>query len=161
MNAQNWIDKLGLEAHPEGGYFKEVYRNPSTIQVMEDGAKRNLATSIYFLLEGEQKSHFHQLKSDELWYFHAGGPVKIHIVEDEEYRTEILGLDLDRGQSPQVLIPRNSIFAAEVVDKNSFCLMGCMVNPGFDFKDFRMVTKNKLMLKIPEQKKIIEKFTLD
>lgn len=161
MIAQDWIEKLGLVAHPEGGYFKEVYRNPSTIQIMENGGKRNLATSIYFLLEGEQKSHFHQLESDELWYFHAGSAARIHIIEGTNYRTEIIGDNIDYGESLQILLPRRSLFAAELVDKSSYILLGCMVNPGFDFKDFRLVSKEELLPKFPDLKELIEAMTIE
>lgn len=161
MSAEDWINKLGLETHPEGGYYKEVYRNPATIQLSGGGGTRNLATSIYFLLKGGQKSHFHQLKSDEQWYFHHGTPVEIHIFERGNYRQEVLGLDLDKGQKPQILIPANSIFAAEVSSGVGYSLMGCMVNPGFDFKDFRMLSAEELTELYPDRKPLIKKFTVE
>lgn len=159
--AKYWIKKLKLEAHPEGGHYREVYRNPSTIQVMEGGGKRNLATSIYFLLAGKEQSHFHQLESDELWYYHAGGSTRIHIFENELYRSEVLGTDLEAGHSLQVLLPRKSIFAAEVMDKESYTLMGCMVNPGFDFKDFRLVPQAELLAIYPDHQELILDLALD
>ncbi|MEQ8469772.1 MAG: cupin domain-containing protein [Marinoscillum sp.] len=161
-SADFWIDQLNLEAHPEGGYYKEVYRNPGNIQIMEEGGTRNLATSIYFLLKHKDKSHFHQLKSDELWYFHKGQPAVVHILEAGGYRREILGSDISKGHSLQVVIPRESIFAAEVLDSagDDYTLMGCMVNPGFDFKDFRMVEAEELHTKFPEHQTLIEKFAI-
>ena len=154
--ALHWIKELKLEAHPEGGFFHEVYRSKE--RVSTDQGERNLSTSIYFLLAGDQKSHFHQLESDELWYFHAGTPVKVHLFEGKSYRQELLGL----GEGlPQLLLPARSVFAAEVVDKTGFCLMGCMVNPGFDFKDFRMVGAEELKKEYPEHTGLIEEFTLE
>lgn len=83
-----------MEPHPEGGYFKEIYRNPATVEVPEGGGTRNLATSIYYLLGGLNRSHFHQLKSDEMWYFHAGCSVTIHAFEAGKYQKKILGLNI-------------------------------------------------------------------
>lgn len=159
MSAKNWIERLSLEAHPEGGYYKEVYRNSATIQLSGGGGTRNLATSIYFLLAEGQKSHFHQLNFDELWYFQQGDPVTVHIFDAGEYRKEILGPE--EGQLLQVLLPAKSIFAAEVASGGSFCLMGCMVNPGFDFKDFRMVSSGELIREFPKHKELINQFTLE
>ena len=161
MNAQYWIDKLELEPHPEGGYYKEVYRNPNTIQIMGGGGTRNLSTSIYFLLEGTDKSHFHQLSSDELWYFHAGSSARVHVLHHGAYTQHLLGLDLEAGELPQLLLPARSVFAGEVSEPGSYVLMGCMVNPGFDFKDFRMVGAAELEEAYPDHKQVIRDFTLD
>lgn len=159
MGAAYWIEKLGLQAHPEGGYYKEVYRNPNSLQITGGGGTRSIATSIYFLLDGHQKSYFHQLASDELWYFHAGSRTHIHILEQGQYRVESIGLDLEMGESPQVLLPRGCIFAAELKDKNSYILAGCMVNPGFDFKDFRLVGRSELLEAYPAHRGVISSFT--
>ncbi len=156
--ADYWIQQLELEAHPEGGFYKEVYRNP--LKVAQTYGERNLATSIYFLLDGDQKSHFHQLESDELWYFHAGTSVIIHIFEQGAYHRKILGSDIHKGESLQVLLPARSIFAAEVANKQSYCLLGCMVNPGFDFKDFRLASAEELTKNFPDHRDLIHAFTL-
>lgn len=160
MDAKQWIDALELEEHPEGGYFRETYRNPSTIQVLDGGGTRHLATSIYFLLKGEQKSHFHQLQSDELWYFHAGTSARVHIFHQGVFTQEVIGTDVMAGEKLQVLLPRHSIFAAEVLDKESYVLMGCMVNPGFDFKDFRLLSQEELAAMYPAHESLIREFTL-
>lgn len=157
--ADYWIQQLGLEAHQEGGFYKEVYRNPITLTRSEQ--ERNLATSIYFLLREDQKSHLHQLESDELWYFHAGTSVIVHIFDQGAYRKKILGPRIHMGESLQVLLPARSIFAAEVMDKHSYCLLGCMVNPGFDFRDFRLVKAEELIPNYPGYEKLIREFSLD
>ncbi len=154
-----WIEKLQLEAHPEGGYFREKFRSESLIQ-QPDGSSRNLKTSIYFLLDKEQKSHFHWLDSDELWHFHAGSSLLVYIIEAGKLRTERLGLDLAKGDSPQILLPKRSIFAAELVDKSSYCLMGCTVSPGFDFEDFHLSESAELTKQYPQHAELIERFTL-
>ena len=157
-----WQEKLQLEAHPEGGYYKEVYRNPNTIQIMNGGGTRNLATSIYFMLGAGDKSHFHQLTSDELWYYHEGATVDVHIFEHGQYRLEKLGCNPEDGESLQILLPRQSIFAAEISQgqTSDFALMGCVVNPGFDFKDFRMIGKEELMKEYATYEDLIDQFTL-
>ncbi|RED93391.1 cupin domain-containing protein [Marinoscillum furvescens] len=160
MQAEDWIQHLEMEAHPEGGYFKEVYRNPNTIQIMQGGGTRNLSTSIYFLLKSGQKSHFHQLESDELWYYHVGSSVTVHILDHGQYRQETLGPNVSQGEQLQLVIPRHAVFAAEVTSADSFTLMGCMVNPGFDFKDFRMPGAESLKREYPQYADLIESFTL-
>ncbi|MFT7030750.1 MAG: putative cupin superfamily sugar epimerase [Marinoscillum sp.] len=159
QNGAYWVEKLQLEVHPEGGYFRETFRSESLTQLL-DGGTRNLKTSIYFLLNKEQKSHFHWLDSDELWHFHAGGSLLVYIIEDGKLRTERLGLDLEEGDLPQILLPKRSIFAAELVDKSSYCLMGCTVSPGFDFEDFHLSTQKELLDLYPEHVDMIERFTL-
>lgn len=161
MNASDWIGQLEMISHPEGGYYKEHYRNPNTIQIMNGGGTRNLATSIYFLLGTGDKSHFHQLSSDELWYYHDGGAVDVHIFDQGGYRIEKLGKNFLKGEQLQILLPRQSIFAAELNAESDedYALMGCMVNPGFDFKDFRMVSAEELLPLHPRHSSLIEKFT--
>ena len=156
--AHDWIDQLSMIKHPEGGYYKEIYRSTESMAV---GSKvRNLTTSIYFLLNGYEKSHFHQLRSDELWYFHDGSGCKIHMISIEgNYHTQVLGSKLSSDERPQVIIPQGTIFAAEVVDKNSFTLMGCVVCPGFDFEDFKLFKRAELLDRYPQHKEIIHQFT--
>ena len=157
-----WIDQLKMEANPEGGFYKEVYRNPNSIQIMQGGGTRNLATSIYFLLGEGDKSHFHQLTSDELWYYHGGGALDVHIFENGEYRLEKLGNNPEDGESLQVLLPRQSIFAAELsaLSSEDHALIGCMVNPGFDFKDFRLVEKEELLKDYAEYAELVDRFAI-
>ena len=155
MNAESWIKKLNLKEHPEGGFYSEIYRNTKNINFVS--GTRSLATSIYYLLKGEDKSNFHQLFSDELWYFHAGSAVRIHQLFKGEYSEKILGIE--GNQHPQIIIKSGIIFGAELMDKSSFCLMSCMVNPGFDFQDFRLVGRDELYRNYPDHKSLIAKFT--
>ena len=77
MNAEEWINKLELQEHPEGGFYKETYRSEKTID------NRQLATSIYFLLRHFEVSHFHRIKSDEIWYHHYGNTFEIHMLHED------------------------------------------------------------------------------
>lgn len=161
---QKMITKLELDPHPEGGYFKEIYRSSQVISgelwTPNRDSNRNSATSIYFLLEGNQVSKWHQLKSDELWYFHTGCSVHLHMFDlDGKYLLKRLGIDIFGGDEPQIIIPKGYIFAAELQTKErSFALMGCMVSPGFEFSDFKMMTFQEMSSFCKDNKKLIEKF---
>jgi hypothetical protein len=157
MNADYWIDRLNLKRHPEGGYYSEVYRNPKVIELVN--GRRNLSTSIYFLLKGNDKSHFHQLYSDEIWYFHLGTEVTVHLLSNKNYEKQILGIS--ENAQPQLIIKAGTIFGAELTDKSSFCLMSCMVNPGFEFNDFKLFKANELKPDYPHHEDLIEKFTIE
>lgn len=159
-----WISKLGLLKHPEGGYYREIYKCPEMITdaelTVKFEGKRNLSSSIYFLLPSGEVSHFHRLKSDELWYFHAGSPLTIYVIDKNGSLQEFkLGLDLEKGEFPQVIIPAGSIFGAEAIGENSYALVGCMVSHGFDFRDFELFTRENLLDMYPQHEKVILKLT--
>ncbi|WP_449538704.1 cupin domain-containing protein [Ferdinandcohnia sp. Marseille-Q9671] len=158
-NAQYYISKLGLKPHPEGGFYKNTYASDVTIEVEQNRAKtRNLFTSIYFLLRFEDISHFHRLQSDELWYYHGGSSLTVHIIDENgEYTEAKLGLNLDQGEVPQVLVPKHSIFGSSVKEEDTFSLVGCMVSPGFDFEDFKLFTQDELLKEYPQYDAIIRK----
>ncbi|XOV94471.1 MAG: cupin domain-containing protein [Bacteroidota bacterium] len=158
-SAAYWIDRLKLQTHPEGGYFREVYRSQDEMVHPVHNEKRNLATSIYFLLEGNNISHFHELDSDELWYFHEGSGAIIHVFEEGKYKKHLLS-NAEEG-SLQVLLPAGCQFAAEVIDQEGYVLMGCVVVPGFDFKDFRLLNKKEMMHKFPGYEELIGRFCID
>lgn len=156
----HYIEKLGLVAHPEGGYYASTYRSP--LNTVTQGKSRPLATSIYFLLGIEDVSHFHQLKSDELWYFHDGNPLDVIMILDTgELVVETLGLDLDKGQKPQLLVPGGAIFGSSMHQEgeHDFSLVGCVVSFGFDFDDFKLFSRNELMELYPSYEAIIQKLT--
>lgn len=158
--AEEYIAQLGLAKHIEGGYFKELYKNSRTINRVDstaDGeAERTLSSTIYYLLKSGQVSRFHKLQSDELWFFHAGSPLCIHTINAEgNLATLTLGLSVDQGEQPQVLIPAGTIFGAEVSEKNSFTLVSCMVSPGFDYHDFYLYTADELTKQFPAHSTII------
>lgn len=167
MTAQEWVHQLQLESHPEGGYYRETYhasrfiRDEDTYRVY--GGDRRTATSIYFLLERHDVSKFHRLKSDELWYFHAGHPLTIHIITpDGDYHTTQLGLDLASGEEPQRIIPANHIFGATVdhaETRDAYTVVSCMVSPGFDFADFELFERETLLQFYPQHESIITRLT--
>jgi predicted cupin superfamily sugar epimerase len=156
--ADYWIQHLNLEAHPEGGFFKRSFRSNEEIQ----NKGRMLYTSIYFLLRSGDVSHFHRLQSDELWYFHAGSSLSVHIIhENGVYEEARLGLNLDKGEVPQVLVPKNAIFGSSLTEQGAFSLVGCMVSPGFEYEDFELFTQNELLTDYPQHKEIIRKLAYE
>lgn len=159
-----YIKQLNLQHHPEGGYFSEVYRSEETLEIKSlppryDG-DRSFSTSIYFLLEGEQTSKFHRIKSDEQWHFYNGSSVKIFILSEQgELNITTLGRNNLNGEEFQTTIKRGNWFAAELIDKNSFALVGCVVSPGFEFSDFELGKREELVTKFPEHNDIIRRLT--
>lgn len=157
-----YIQKLQLEKHPEGGYFREIYRSAEMFTTDYPGRrkKRNYSTSIYFLLDGKQISKFHKLRSDELWHFYDGSSVIIHLIDEEgKYSKIYLGKNLVDGEVYQTAIKKNNWFAAEVADKKSFTLVGCTVSPGFDFSDFEFGKRDLLVKQFPELEELINRLT--
>jgi uncharacterized protein len=163
-SVQYWIEKLGLMAHPEGGYYRETYRGGLTIArealPPQFTGSRPVATAIYFLLEGENFSAFHRLRSDELWHFYLGGPVVVHIIEkDGSYSEILLGSNPDRGEVLQAVVKAGCWFASRVRNPRSFALTGCTVAPGFDYEDFELGKKSDLLKLYPQHKNLIEQLT--
>ena len=163
MNADYWIKRLNLNAHPEGGYYRETYRSREDIAVcgLPDRfeAARNISTAIYFLLRASDRSAFHRIKSDELWHFHAGGALHIYVLRPDGITIHKLGLDLDNGEQPQVVIPANQWFGARVAARGDYSLCSCTVAPGFDFKDFEMGDRRTLSKLFPAHIDIIAELT--
>jgi len=159
---KEYIKQLELVKHPEGGYFKEVYRSGELILPKHLPARykssRNFSTSIYFLLEGKQFSAFHQLQSDELWHYYDGSTVLVHII-DEDGNLSLQKLGRVKGSRFQITIKKKSWFAAEVQNKKSFSLFGCTVSPGFEFEDFELGKRNSLVKNFPKQENLIKRLT--
>ena len=164
MIAKDWIQHLDMLPHPEGGYYKETYKSGELIS--RDGlpdrfsGSRSMGTAIYFLLEKDNFSAFHRLKADEVWHFYDGTQLLLHQIDAEgNYRSQALGKDLNEGEVPQAIVPAGTWFAAEVLDKSSFALVGCTMAPGFDFEDFEMPSREELQRKFPQQMELIGQFT--
>lgn len=158
-NAKYFIKKLDMIKHPEGGYYKESFTSNEVIDVNNGKEKRKLWTSIYFLLQTGEVSNFHQLKSDEMWYYHGGSSLTVYMIDMEgNLITKKLGLNIDKGEEPQVLVPKGFIFGSAMNNKG-YALVGCMVSPGFDFKDFKLHSRKELLELYPKHVDIICKLT--
>lgn len=159
MNAKYLIEKLHLQAHPEGGFYRETFRSEQKMTTIE-GNERNVSTAIYYLLENEDKSHFHRIKSDESWFFHQGECLEIVSLQDGELQMIWLGNNVEQGEVPQATIPANTWFSCKIRSASGYSLVSCTVAPGFDFADFELANKNDLMEEYPSFKNVIEEFTL-
>ncbi|MBU3181701.1 cupin domain-containing protein [Clostridium psychrophilum] len=162
-SSQYFIDTLNMEPHPEGGFYKSSFDSCENISSNELKTKfegeRILWTSIYFLLRDGEISSFHRLKSDEMWYYHAGSPLSIYMISPNgELTTKQLGLNIKNGEVPQFLVPKNYLFGS-AMNSSGYSLVGCMVSPGFDFKDFEIFERAALLNKYPQHKEIIIKLT--
>lgn len=158
MTAKEIIERLKLEAHPEGGFYKETYRSDFVIKT-DQQQTRNISTAIYFLLKDEDKSLFHRIQSDELWFFHQGEALEIVCIENNELRTIILGNDMANGEVPQAKIPANIWFGSRIKNAIGYSLVSCTVAPGFDFLDFELANREMLTLEFPHLREIIQDFT--
>jgi len=161
MTAEQLILQYNLQPHPEGGWYKETYKSGE--QIAADalpgrfGGDRAFSTAIYFLLEQGNFSAFHRIKSDECWYFYAGDPLMVYVLEkDGQLKTIQLGNDISKGQLFQFLVPANCWFASRPAPDSNFCFVGCTVAPGFDFADFEMAKAASLSALFPLHKTTIE-----
>lgn len=152
MTANDWISKLQLEKHPEGGYYKEVYRSPLS------AGNRKLYTSIYFLLPSDEVSHFHRIQSDEIWYHHDGAPIVIHEI-DTQGKLSSTQLGKTEACVLSHCVNAKHIFGATVSEPNTFSLVSCMVSPGFEFDDFKLFSKQELLDLYPQHQAIIQILT--
>ena len=149
------------ELSGEGGYYKETYRSDKTIILpSETDGERSISTSIYYLLDGTQFSAFHRLKSDEIWHFYIGSSITLYIINKMENLSEVkLGSNIEKGELFQIQVRAESWFAATVNDISSYALIGCTVSPGFDYLDFELGDRKKLIERYPQHRSIIEKLT--
>ncbi|MFN5620642.1 MAG: cupin domain-containing protein [Flavobacteriales bacterium] len=137
--ASDYIKKLNLLPHPEGGYYRETFRSGVTQDFEGFDGPRQLSTSIFFLLEAPQVSSLHRIKSDEIWYYHDGGNLEIiELDADGKENVTLLGKDLDSGATLQHVVAAGKWFGARLPEGSAFCLVGCQVSPGFDFRDFEL-----------------------
>ncbi len=158
MNARQWKDRLDLQPHPEGGFFRETYRSAEGIPVDSLPSRfpgdRVFSTAIYYLLETGQFSAFHRIRSDEMWHFYDGDPLEIVLLGGTT-GTNSIRMGRDDGCELQAVVPAGIWFAARCVPGSSFSLCGCTVAPGFDFADFEMADRDDLCRAFPADRELI------
>jgi predicted cupin superfamily sugar epimerase len=133
LTAADIVRLLALTPHPEGGHFRETFRDD------REGA-RAASTAIYFLLARGERSHWHRIDAAEVWHFHAGAPLRLEIAVGEVITRVTLGIDLAAGERPQAVVPPHAWQAAESL--GAWTLVGCTVAPGFEFDKFELAPKN-------------------
>lgn len=131
--AADIIRKLQLKPHPEGGHYRETFRDPR----VHDG--RSASTAILFLLARGERSHWHRIDAVEIWHYYAGSPLKLEVVDGSKEDIFRLGADIHGGEVPQVTVPARAWQAAESL--GDWTLVGCTVAPGFDFNGFELAPK--------------------
>jgi uncharacterized protein len=132
--AADIIARLDLKPHPEGGHYRETFRDGRL-----DAHGRSLSTAIYFLLARGERAHWHRIDAVEIWHYYAGSALNLQIADDRDKRSVRLGPDLAAGDVPQAVVPAHAWQAAE--STGDWTLMGCTVAPGFDFAKFELAPK--------------------
>lgn len=130
LAAADIIALLGLQPHPEGGHFRETFRDAAP-----DGG-RGSSTAIYFLLAAGERSHWHRVDAVEIWHWHAGAPLTLSVADDKGRSDLLLGPKLHLGERPQGIVPAFAWQAA--VSTGAWTLVGCTVAPAFDFAGFEL-----------------------
>ena len=125
------IARLELKPHPEGGHYRETFRDSR-----RDVEGRSASTAIYFLLARGERSHWHRIDAAEAWHYYAGSALNLQIADDVGQRCINLGPDLAAGEVPQTIVPAQAWQAAE--SSGDWTLVGCTVAPGFDFAKFEL-----------------------
>jgi len=166
LDAREWIERLGLKPHPEGGYFRETYRAAETIAREHLPARfsgaRSFSTAIYFLLEGRDFSALHRIRQDEMWHFYDGCPLRVSSISPERRLSVVrLGRDVQAGEVLQAVVPAGYFFGARPSDPDSYSLVGCTVAPGFDFADFELPTRGELVARFPQHAAVVNDLTRD
>jgi len=135
LTASDVIRLLDLKPHPEGGHFREMFRDERQV----DG-ERAASTAIYFLLARGERSHWHRVDAVEMWHWYAGAPLELEIAQNEGPIERVtLGNDLVSGERPQAVVPAHAWQAAQTFGDWTLC--GCTVAPGFDFSGFELAPK--------------------
>jgi hypothetical protein len=134
LSAEEIIQRLGLQPHPEGGHFRETFRDPRRVN------GRAASTAIYFLLAEGEVAHWHRVDAAELWHFYAGAPLELSIADEHGQSIIALGPDLGAGQQPQAVVPALAWQSARSL--GAWTLVGCTVAPGFEFTGFELAPKD-------------------
>lgn len=150
------VEAYSLSPHPEGGYYAESYRAKETVAT--PAGPRSASTAIYFLLPAGTKSRLHRIKSDEVWHFYLGGPLRIIQISPEGRVAEVvLGRDAAVGQRLQHVVPAGTWFGALPEPESAFSFVGCTVAPGFDFADFELGETAALLAAFPAARGAVER----
>lgn len=156
------VEALRLVPHPEGGWYRETYRDTLMLpgEALPRGGSRSASTAILYLLDAGSFSALHRIASDEVWHFHLGDPLIVHVLHEDGRREDLrLGLDVLGGDRVQAVVPRGAWFGARLAEGGRFALVGCTVAPGFDFADFELAERASLTARFPEHAALIAAMT--
>ncbi len=141
--AKDLISELRLQPHPEGGYFREIFRSAYKVQPLDERSARSALTTIYYLLTKGQQSRWHRVASDEAWHFYEGDSLEVYWIDGRDVHQEVLGTGTSNAH-PICVIPGGCWQAARPL--GDYSLLGCSVAPGFDFEDFETLSEGSAVL---------------
>jgi predicted cupin superfamily sugar epimerase len=164
LSADDVIRRLNLQPHPkEGGFFRETYRatesTPTSALAKGYSGPRSHGTAIYYLLTPNTFSALHRLRSDEVFHFYLGSPVRMLQLSANGGAEIVLGANLERDEVPQIVVPRGVWQGSFLEPGGEFALLGCTVAPGFDYDDYEHGDRNRLVDEYPDFRKLIERLT--
>ncbi|WP_187143210.1 cupin domain-containing protein [Terriglobus albidus] len=158
MTSEELIVHLGLERHPEGGWYRQTYLAAKKVHTAR--GERAASTAIYFLLSGNEFSALHRIQSDEVWHFYAGDTLIVSVIHpDGRHEDLLLGQSLPAGETLQGWVAAGAWFGARLKWPGTYALVGCTVAPGFDFADFEMGNREVLLRQFPQHAELVAKLT--
>lgn len=165
-NVARIIEKLDLQPHPEGGFYRQTYRSDEVVSRSIDAGtarQRRASTGIYYLLHGRAHSAWHRIDSDEMWHFYAGDSLLIYVLDRHgECTVQRLGNSLHAPDAVfQWVVPAGHWFAAERDGSEGFSLVGCTVAPGFEFDTFELADTHTLLQRYPQHEALIRRLSPD
>jgi uncharacterized protein len=164
MDADGIKNKYCMNSHPEGGYYVETFRSDVIIDVIRpetgETVKRPASTAILFMMTPGNVSRLHRIKSDEIWHFYLGGSITVVEVDESGARTTVIGNDIEKGELVQYCVKANTWFGSYLNEGADFSLVGCTVAPGFDFEDFELASRVKMLEDYPSAGTLVEKLTI-
>lgn len=158
------MQRLGMLPHPEGGFYMETYRSPEMVNPEDGRGPRPASTAIVFLLGKEDVSHLHRIKSDEMWHFYGGGALAIYELREStgSFLRTVIGPNTVKGDLLQYVVPKNTWFGAMPHDLDAeYSLVGCTVAPGFDFADFELGERERLVAEFPGAMDVVNCLTVN
>ncbi len=160
----DWIQVLDLQPHPEGGWYREIYRANEAVRQdalpTRFASDRAFSTAIYYLLGQSDFSALHRIHQDEIWHFYDGAPLAVEVIHPNgSTETLQLGRNLHAGERPFAVVPAGCWFGARPKPGPEYSLVGCTVAPGFDFDDFELANRANLIEVFPQHRQLIEQLT--
>jgi predicted cupin superfamily sugar epimerase len=157
VKPEDFISKLSLQPHPEGGWYRQTYRSVRAVDTTR--GVRAASTAIYFLLQGDEFSALHRIASDEVWHFYMGSPLRIEaIAPNGVVESFVLGNNLAANEVLQAWVPAGHWFGASLT-QGGWALVGCTVAPGFEFIDFEMRDQEELLDMFPRSQDVVRRLT--
>jgi predicted cupin superfamily sugar epimerase len=161
---KDYIEKLNLQPHPEGGYYRRNWQSAFVGDIRDASSKpthksRSLGSSILYFLPSTERCAWHKVACEEMWHHYSGSPLKMYLLHAHKgLESFVLGSDVMKGELPQIVIPANTMFAAEVVEPESYSFCGCSLWPAFTYADFELAEEQRLLDDFPQHKELIKRW---